>query len=128
MNWRYTGLSVLLLICFLLPWLFRKLSNLNGSYSSSSLRSAVTAEEYFATVSRLPLNCIDLYSLGLIPHVSYKVKQSIWLKSLTMSADDAADEERLNLWLIEIKGVGTKTAKIISSYLGPATRNPCPPV
>jgi hypothetical protein len=128
MNWRYTGLSVLLLICFLIPWLFRKLSNLNGLYSSSSLSSALTAEEYFATVSRLPLNCIDLYSLGLIPHVSYKVKQSIWLKSLTISADDAADEERLNLWLIEIKGVGTKTAKIISSYLGPATPNPCPPV
>lgn len=128
MNWRYTGLSVLLLICFLIPWLFENLSNFNRSHAPLSLRSAVFAEDYFATVSRIPLNCIDLYSLGLIPQVSYKVKQSIWLKSLTMSANDAVDEESLNLWLIEIKGVGTKTAKIVSSYLAPAIPNECPPV
>lgn len=125
MNWRYIGISILL---FFLSTLWSGISKHAMSQLKSQESVSTTfcdAEHTLAIGKRIPFNCIDLYSLGLIPALPESVRESLVNQKQqilnTLSRGSSFHEA-----LQRVRGIGAKTAHLLARYITDGRASACP--
>ena len=126
MNWRYIGISTLL---FFLSTLSSSLSKkpLVQLRSQTNLKNTLfDAEHALAVGTRIPINCIDSYSLGLIPTLSESVRKGL-IDQKQKIRDILQRGTRLLDALDQVQGIGPKTSQLIARYITDIEDSNCPP-
>jgi hypothetical protein len=116
MSWRYTGLSVLILLAFLamrLPSLFSPLPKIQPAWLLPP--SHDDPEGRLAMGYRLPIECANVWSLELIKGFSDTLAMELLDKRFEIMRA-ALDEPHLDA-LRRARGIGDKTAELFLRYL-----------
>lgn len=125
MNWRYIGISILLFFLSALSSGFLSTNQIAPLSAAESITNAsFDVEHTLAVGQRIPINCIDSFSLELIPTLSESVRQQILDKKQRI-LDSLNQGTRLSELLGNIRGVGTKTTQLIMRYLSDEITSSC---